>query len=217
MKFNHLPAFEKHLASADPDHLSDVYLIVDPQEYVQKKLAKRLLQEGEEWSQYLAEEITLQKLDELLNSYSMFSKRICLCIISVEKLPKTFLKRLVDYIKTPLAHIRLVLTASSMTKDLAPFVKEGVALDLSLEKPWDKEKRLSNMVMSMLSKNKLRASSAICDQIVKMCGSQVSLMDQEVEKLSCYLYGKNEVSRADLEIILSSPAQSIFKIGQALF
>ena len=217
MKFSHLPAFEKHVHSADPDYLSDVYLIVDPEEYVQKKLAKKLLLEGEEWVVYHAEELTFPKIDELLNSFSMFSASTCTCIVAIEKLPKNFLKKFLDYLKSPKNNMRLVLTASSMLKDFAVFAKDGVALDLSGEKPWDKEKRLSMQVLQKLRSAQLRASSAICNQIVKMCGSRVALIDQEVEKLSCYLYGKSEVARQDLEIILSNPQQSIFKIGQALF
>ncbi|MCH9631749.1 MAG: hypothetical protein S4CHLAM6_00660 [Chlamydiae bacterium] len=217
MKFSHLPAFEKHLHSADPEHLSDVYLIVDPEEHVQKKLAKKLLQDGEEWAVYHAEELTLSKIDELLNSFTMFSERACTCIVSIEKLPKNFLKVLQEYLKSPRSNMRLVLTASSMLKDFAIFAKDGVALDLSGEKPWDKEKRLSMQIMQKFKLAQLRASSAICDQIVKMCGSRVALIDQEVEKLSCYLYGRNEVALKDLDIILSNPQQSIFKIGQALF
>ena len=217
MKFNHLPAFEKHVKSADPDHLSRVYLIVDSEEYVQKKLAKTLVQKDEEWSTYYADELTPQKVDEILNSFSMFSPKRCIAILSIEKLPKNLLKMFLDYLKAPHESLRLVLTSSSMLKSFLPFVKEGVAVDLSSEKPWDKEKRLSDEVMNKFRGAKLKSTKLLCDQVVKMCGLKVSLIDQEVEKLLCYLHGKSEVSKEDLKLVLSNPEHSIFKVGQALF
>lgn len=217
MKFSHFQAFEKHLSSASPDQLSSVYLIVDSEEYVQKKLAKMILKEKEEWQLFVADELNAQKLDELLNSFSMFSKSLCVCLVGIEKLSKNLFKQLTDYLKKPRDDLRLIATASVLSKEFTDFAKVGIVLDLSGEKSWDREKRLSLSVMQRFKDYQLKASSAICDGLVKLCGAKEAFIDQEVEKLALCLYGKGEVTRHDLDFILPSIEQSIFKVGQAVF
>ena len=80
MKFSHLKAFEKHIESAGPKHLSAIYLIVDPEEYVQKKLAKKLVIEGQDYEEHFADNLTISKYNELIQSISMFTTSKCLIL-----------------------------------------------------------------------------------------------------------------------------------------
>ena len=132
------------------------------------------------------------------------------------KRPKALQKRILETCCKLDPSLRLVLCLSSMQKDFIFLNKEGVILDLSTEKPWDRDKRLSIDIQMMLKKEGLRIAASLSDQIVKMCASKVALIDSEVEKLICLLKGKLEVTRSDLRFVSSNYEYSIFKVGQAL-
>lgn len=216
MKFNQLSAFEKHLTQSDPSHLSDVYLIVDPEPYMQRKLAQSVAQKNEVQEIFSAETLTLGKLREALDTPSLFEPHKCCVILGVEKLPKNCLAFLKKNIENPYPQIRLVLTASQMSMTFSKLAKHLIALDLSMEKPWDKERRLAGYVSQTLKKANLFISSTLAEQVVKRSGSKVSYLDQELEKLICYLKGKKEVKQEDLNLLQNNLQLSIFKIGEAL-
>lgn len=216
MKFSHIKAFEKHVESADPAHLSSLYVLIDPEEYVQKRLAKSLIIKGQEVREVFPEDLTLSKLNEVVDMMPMFAQSQCLIFYRIDQLLKPLQKRLYEIAKSTPSHLRLVLCASTMPRDFASLHKEGVILDLVSEKPWDKEKRLSFDVREKLHQNQLRIASALADQLVKMCAMEVSKIDHELEKLICFLRGKKEVSRSDLSLISSSDQHSIFKVSEAL-
>lgn len=216
MKFSHIKAFEKHIESADPKHLSNIYLIVDPEEHVQKKMAQKLILDGESPEQHFADDLTISKYNEIVNSVSMFTARKSVILYRMDKAPKPLLKKILDTCTKLDLSLRIVFCLSSMHKDFAFLNKEGVILDLSMEKPWDREKRLSMTIAEDLRKEGIRISASLSDQIVKMCAAKVSIIDSEVEKLICLLKGKLEVSRSDLRFISSNYEYSIFKVGQSL-
>lgn len=216
MKFSHIKAFEKHVESADPAHLSSLYILIDSEEYVQKRLAKSLIIEGQDYKEVFPEDLTIAKLNELVDLMPMFAQSQCLIFYRVDQLLKPLQKRLYEISLSLPNHLRIVLCGASMPKDFLALHKEAVILDLLSEKPWDKEKRLSLEVREKLQKNHLRIASALSDQIVKMCAMEVSTIDQELEKLVCYLNGKKEVSRSDLSLISPNDQDSIFRVSEAL-
>ncbi len=216
MKFSQLSAFEKHLEKAAPDHLSEVYLIVDPEPYMQRKLALKVLQDKEAQEILSAENLTVGQLKQALEMRSLFEARKCCFVLGIEKLPKPTLDALLKAIQNPHPQIRLVLTASQMTSACHKMVKTIVTLDLSGEKPWDRERRLADYVSAKLNKASLFIAPALAEQVVKKAGSQMAMIDQELEKLICFLKEKKEVKREDLTILQSNFQYSIFKIGEAL-
>jgi DNA polymerase-3 subunit delta len=216
MKFNQLSAFEKHLEHIHPSHLSDVYLIIDSEPYVQKKLALKVMQEGEGKELFMAEELSLGKLKEALETPSLFEKSKCCFIFGVEKLTKNVHDYLSDFVLNPHPQIRLVLTASQMPPFLSKLLKNLITLDLSLEKPWEREKRLIYYVTRTLQKRGISISPVLAELIIKSCGAQVAHLDQELEKLTCYLKRGGEVRREDLDLLQENFQHSIFKIGELL-
>jgi len=216
MKFSQLSAFEKHLEKAAPDHLSDVYLIVDPEPYMQRKLALKVLQDNEAQDIYSAENLTVGQLKQALEMRSLFEARTCCTILGIEKLSKPALDALLKAIQNPHPQIRLVITASQMTSACQKMVKTIVTLDLSSEKPWDRDRRLSDWVSLTLREASLFITPALAEQVVKRAGSQMAMIDQELEKLICFLKGQKEVKSEDLEILQPNFQYSIFKIGEAI-
>lgn len=216
MKFNQLSAFEKHLEHINPSHLSDVYLIIDSEPYVQKKLALKIIQQGEGKEFFMAEELSLGKLKEALETPSLFEKSKCCLIFGIEKLNKNVHEYLSHFVLNPHPQIRLILTASQMVPFLSKLLKNLITLDLSLEKPWEREKRLIHYVTRTLQKIGISISVVFAELVVKSCGGQVAHLDQELEKLICYLKGRGEVRREDLNLLQENFHHSIFKIGELL-
>ncbi len=216
MKFNTLIAFEKHLNKAMPSHLSDVYLIIDPEHYMQRKLALTVTQKGESLECYNAEGLSLGEMKQAIEMGSLFELKKCCVFLGIEKLSKACLDSLEKAIKTPNPQVRIVLSASQMTPLCQKILKSVVTLDLSAEKPWDRDRRLTDYVCHSLKKESLFISTALAELVVKMTGGQVSIIDQEIEKLICYLKNKKEVKREDLSILHSNDQYSIFKVGECL-
>ncbi len=216
MKFTNVKAFQKHIETASIEHLCNVYLILDPESYIQQKVAKKLLDLHKNPEIYTGAELTLQKLSEILETHSMFSENKVVCIYEISKLTKPLLKKLLQATEKKRDPLRLILTAASMPKELSAFNKSGIILDLTQEKPWDRDKRLMFEIVQKFSENQLKISSALASQMVKMSDSKAAIIDQEIEKLICYLNGKNEVCREDLKLLGSYSQSSLFKIGQAL-
>lgn len=215
MKFNQLSAFEKHLES-DPNHLSDVYLIVDVEPYVQKKLSLKIPATDESIERYDFEEMTLGRLREILETPSLFDPKKCVILEKLEKIPKYLEQHLLKYIENPMGHVRLVLLGNKLNAFCQKMSKRVVALDLTQEKPWERETRISSYLTSKLKREGIHISSALSQQIVKICGGSIAQLDQEAEKLICLYRGKGEVSREDLEFLLQTEEHSLFKIAEAL-
>ncbi len=216
MKFTTSTAFDKHLQASRQDHLCDTYLILDPEDYVQKKWAKKIISADQLVESFDGQEANLSDLKMALESASMFTTSKCVCLYNCNKLSKEGFKSLQKYCENPHPAIRLILTGSSMPKELFFLNKSAVILDLTLEKPWDRDKRLALDVQVQFSKEKIQITLMLAEQLVKTCGSQVSIIDNETEKLICALVGKSQVSRQDLDQIPMQPQHSIFKIGQAV-
>lgn len=216
MKFSSTIAFEKHIEKAMPDHLSDRYFIIDSDEYLQKKLADQLAFENEEIHKTDAEDLSPQKIDQLLNAYSMFSEQKCVIITRIDKLNKSMMKTLAKVLQSPLEKTRVVVTSSKKIIELKNFDKEGIVLDLSMEKPWDKEKRLSEYVVMQLRKERKKISFLLAEELVKKVGLSLSQIDSELEKILCYIKDRSEIVKEDLSLSKASIGYSTFKICDAL-
>lgn len=215
MKFSQYSAFEKHL-EGDPAHLFDVYLFIDHEPYVQKQLAKKVLPQEIPIETYDLETLSLGKLREVLETSSLFTPKKSVLLQNTDKIPKALEEPLFKYMTNPDPRLRVALTGSKWTPYCQMVCKEIIALDLSLEKPWERETRLSEYLTKKLRREGVKISSALSDQMAKICASKFQQADQELEKLICYCKGQGEVKRQDLELLLKGQEYSTFKVAEAL-
>lgn len=216
MKFSQLRAFEKHLEQAAPNHLADVYLIMDSDLYAQKKWASKVAQFLPSLEKYDAEWVTLKDIKALFETRSLFDPVKQCVLYQIEKLPKNALNELQKFIESPHSDVRLILTSSTANAFCQKIAKHVVALDLVSEKPWDKEARLVQYVAQTLHQSGFRISSSLAQQIVSLCHGSLSFLDQELEKLICYSFGKKEITRDDLQLLKIPADISIFKVAEAV-
>jgi DNA polymerase-3 subunit delta len=79
--------------------------------------------------------------------------------------------------------------------------KEIVALDMSDEKPWDREKRLQ---MSLIAHG---LPSDVVSYLLQQVGPDAALLDQEVAKLRCFV-GERKVELSDAKAVLCGRDQT---------
>lgn len=211
MKYQNLKSFEKHIASASPDHLCRVYLVQMADDYermqVMQELVKRMLsREGS--LVRVSPESESQELYDLLNSPSLFGGDPVVMMDGCESLKKAELDRLTNFLeKTSLAGY-LLLGARGKSALVKVVEKVGIVLDMSDEKPWDREKRLGDMLSEMAKKEGKRLASDAVPLLVERLGTDFSLLSQELSKLICYVGERPTIERSDIFRVSAIHCQS---------
>ncbi len=216
MKFSQVRAFEKHLFEAYPDHLASIYLIIDSDDYAQRKWVHQIHYHHARPEFYKSMDLTKPKLNELFQSPSLFEPHRQIVLLEIDKAPKALWEIIIKALKSLPLQFQIILTASSYHTSFQKIMKEVIALDLSKEKPWDKEKRLVDYVQRSFQKANLKISSSLSLELVRQSAFGLAAIDQDVEKLICFLKGRRDVKREDFSLIQPKANASIFKVGEAL-
>lgn len=216
MKYQSAQAFEKHLKEAYPDHLSLVYIVACPFEFERKRLVNKILSWFQKRDSRLtlnrrsAATVSLQELLEPFQSQSLFPEQSCVILSEVEKLKKPGLEALASSVAHPSSSRihRLVILESASFKNLSDLYhtckKEVVVLDLSDEKPWDRQRRLKEWLVEKVAEEKKKISTEATAFLFEQIGYEWSCLEQEIEKLICYIGARGTVELKDVEAICSS-------------
>lgn len=201
MKFNQGSAFSKHL-QASPQHLSQAYLILCPQEEDRREFIRAAVsalcakQPSAEISTYDADKNA--DLRALL-SPSLFSQERIAVISNVEECTKSDFELLLHILAKPLPGIYLVFGASAKKQAEALMEqgkKELIVLDLSAEKPWDRQRRIKEEFFLQLKSQGKAISPEAWQALVESCGYEVTLLKQQIEKILVYI---GDASRIELK------------------
>jgi DNA polymerase-3 subunit delta len=204
MRFSSPTSFDKHLRGAFPDHIAAIFMIAVPCHYERKKYLDKLKDLFLKKDRHLRlvrfgdSDISLQQLGEEILTPSLFGG---LTLIIVEE---------ADAVKN-LSQLPLVppgthlLLGSSHFKPLSEFYhrgkKEIVVLDLSEEKPWDKERRLQEWLIAEAAYQRKSISSDVVHELLQRLGPDIATLDQELAKLICYIGEKPLIEIKDVEAI----------------
>lgn len=204
MRYTQLSAFQKHLASAAPHNLCRLYLIVCADAFERKAALDAILSYAAtpdaQVVRKVGPETTEREIFDALNSPSLFGGEP---IVVVDEADKKLLDALSSGLKEPLSFGYLFLGAKG--KVGAPFAQiQGVVLDLSEEKPWDREKRLAEKLHAMAKSAGTRLSTDAAPLILERVDGDAALLANEMEKLICYAAEKQEITRADVEAVCKS-------------
>lgn len=193
MRFQTIKSFRKHLEEASPHHFSKIYVLLglDPFE-----------------AKYMAEEIGAKmgrKVERSLASWqspSLFDEPLLFFLEDVEK-------------KISLPDSPVVL--SGKKKGLIAYEKEGVILDLSEEKSWEKEKRLAEEAFFIAAKHGKKIFASEASLLVERSGMSLPLLRSEVEMAAVAAGMREVISRADIEAMPSLTQEpTLWKIAEAM-
>lgn len=229
MKFNQLKAFEKHLEGASPAHFASLYMILSKDDYNRKIAYDRLIRYllGEQALNpmslcvYDDEKVDMDKVLQELGSLGFFSSKRVVVIHHAENLLKAATEKLLSYYANPNPSIYLVLTATAISV-VTNFYKKsellGVILEIPEERPWEKEKTLKTWVEQKVAKYGKQIDPAANQQLIKQMGTDQATLDQEIEKLICYVGGKPLITLQDVyAICLSVNVENVWQLGEAIF
>lgn len=229
MKYSNLKDFEKSLTEITFNKHAPNYLILAKDAFDRKNavdlLLKRLLNKKENPDLSLkvfeGESLHSEELLSELNTYSFFSKHQILIVNNADKLTKQVLKQLERYFEKPNPQLCLVLTAASISQSTNFYKKAeaaGIVLEIPEEKPWEKEKSMIEWVLRKVAEAAKKIDRQACESLVKQIGPNPAILEQELQKLFCYIDERKEITLGDIAAICTNlNVETSWQLGEAIF
>lgn len=197
MRYQSLVSFQKHLADAAPDHLCCVYLILMSDDFERAKEIDRILAYLKcAPDRFNGSDCHLPDCLDAMQSMSLFGSSVVV-LDEAEKLSKKEQEMLEKPIRHPNGTI--LLGARTKVPFLAKAVEDqGIVLDLTSEKPWDKEKRLIQALIERAKEAGKRVHPDVLLLIFERLGMDPALLYSEIDKLACYIGDRLEITREDV-------------------
>lgn len=202
MKYVKIDSFEKHLDEALPDHPSQVYFILmeDPFErgFISERIAKKI---GFEVTRLVKEQL----LEELESPSLFSSKRTLICDEAAEKeIPK-------------IEDLVLIFTGKSPPPFYKKMEKEGITLDLTREKPWDRKSRLQRWLLECARDRGKALSVDGATYLIDFSHADFAMLLQELDKVIAYSGEDKSLSLEMVKEICSlDPIQSGWQLSEAV-
>lgn len=222
MKFQNSSAFEKHLREAFPHNLSQCFALIIPKADERESAACHLI-------------TVLQKADPKLKVYktldfdktlveiqenSLFGDLPIVLLDGIESLAKKQWQELIPAVKSLPPGVRLILTGANAKScpTLSSQAKDSlVMLDLTAEKPWDREKRIAEQLMKKVSENGKTMERACLEYLMQAIGPELGLLEQALEKLICYTGNVGHIDlKAAHKLVRPSKEQSLWQLAEKL-
>lgn len=208
MKFSQLTAFEKHLKEAGPHNFSHVYMVVASTEFERRQIcsmiASALLPDAT--SRFEGGGCSLEQVVAQLNTLSLFGKRPLIILEGLDKFKKGELPPLVAYLARPSPFSFLILSAATFKAHQELYqkaIKEVILLDLSEEKPWEKEKRLRAFLLQEAALSKKALAPDLISYLLAEVGPDMATLSSELFKLITYVGERPSITLADARKISS--------------
>jgi len=208
VKFSSIAAFDKHLNEAYPDHLASIFLLVAPDDYERRKNIDKisaLVQKKDPTVRIVrlsGLESPLEQVKGELLTPSLWGGLTLVIYEAVDKVKHNAL--LGDFFAHFPPGVHLVLGASGF-KAVSELYQKGkkdvVVLDLSDEKPWEKERRLQDWLIEQTRLRQKTLNSDVVQYLMEHLGPDLATLDQELSKLLCYVGEKPRIELDDAKAI----------------
>ncbi|MGH2639119.1 MAG: DNA polymerase III subunit delta [Rhabdochlamydiaceae bacterium] len=208
MKFQTSGAFEKHLKESFPDHLAQVYLFISPCDYEKRLWAEHLIGLLKKKDLHLqttrfdALETHPIVIQDEIRTPSLWGGVRVLFIDQIDKVKP--LSPFLDLLNHSAPDVVLIFGATS-AKPVAELYQKGkkdlVALDVSEEKPWDKERRLQEWIQDEARKEGKQLPPEVAAELLRHLGTDLATLYQELKKLITFVGDKNILENKDVEAI----------------
>ncbi|MBF5060113.1 DNA polymerase III subunit delta [Candidatus Neptunochlamydia vexilliferae] len=201
MKYLKMDPFQKHLDEALPDHPSPVYFVCIADADERRFVAERIVKSLGLPTQWCDGETFSRELE----TPSLFAeKRVLIC----------------DSYEGKQLHLSddliLVLTSKSPTALTKKLEKEGVTLDLSGEKPWDRKPRLQRWLLEIAHAGGKKLDPAAAAYLLEFSPEAFAPLVSEVEKALVYTGDEKEVTLQAVKTIATlDPKQNGWQLSEA--
>lgn len=228
VKLNKLQAFEKHCREGSSLPPLPIYLLLS-KDTAKRRAAWEALRSsllGEcspdlVLKSFQGERLTAAELGEELLSLSFFHERSLIYVDSADKLKTPVINILNTYLETPSPKQILILSGASLRSDQRLYKlceKQGLVLDLPLQKAWEQERDLKQWVELAAQKANKALGAGVANALVQHATVQSDLLEQEWNKLLCYVAERPQITIKDCTALGIDDAQeSIWELGTAIF
>ncbi|NGX42863.1 MAG: hypothetical protein K940chlam7_01151 [Chlamydiae bacterium] len=229
MKYSNLRSFQKHLQEAAPQHFVPVYMLLGKDDFDRKEavqqLVPALLGKSKPPDHALrvfdGERLSIDEVEQDLHSMTLFADRRVVLINHAEKLNKQATSKLEKYFENPNPSLFLVISASTInraTRFYKNAEKMGIVLDIAEEKPWEKENSLAQKVVEKVQKQGKTIDQNTSRYLIKYAGMDQASLQQEVEKLICYVGERSQITEEDICAICTGVnTKNVWQLGDAIF
>lgn len=155
-----------------------------------------------------------------LNTASLLGGIPIATLDRIEELNEQEFSQLSAYVARP-SHFSYLILGASHLKQLSDFYDQGkkeiVILDLSLEKNWQREKRMKKQLSAHVAREGKVLSSANLDLLFQQLPLEMGIIEQELNKLISYVGDKKEITLEDLRAIsCTGKAKEGWQIADAI-
>ena len=213
MKYQNLFSFQKHLQNASPDHLCSLYLIILEEDFERMKIMEEILHRFSPVSppcRFRASEHSFCELLQELRTPCLFETKTIHFLDELEKLSLDSLRKINLFLKSDFVFILGARSRKSLASFIPTIERRGVILDLSQEKPWDKEKRFFELAKRMIFQRGKTISSTGLFRFFSKLDSDLALIENELEKLILYTAERNKIEHSDIDAITSQKKSFTF-------
>lgn len=222
MKYLAVEPFKKHLEASFPSSLSQLYLIVVLDDFERARLIDNItcyLPRNILSMNKITASASIKDIIETLSAPSLFGVNVVV-IDELENFKTQDIQVITSHIKQNKLFGSVVLAARNKKSFLTLFNevdKRGVILDLSLEKSWDKEKRLSSFIIEKCARAKKSITPEAIASVFFQIGHDMSTIENEIDKVSAYVGEKYLIEKKDiLEICSTSNNASVWQIAEEI-
>ncbi len=211
MKFLAEAPFEKHLKQSYPDHLSRLYLFISPCDYERRLWTEHLLSLLKNKDPTLqvirfhAREVSPIVISEEVRAPSLWKGMRVLIVEEIDQVKP--LDPFFNLLQNVPEDVVLIFEAAA-SKPISELYQRGkkelIVLDVSDEKPWHREKRLSDWMREQARKEGKNLPSDVALQLLHQLGTDLATLDQELKKLITYVGEKKVIDKDDIQAICGS-------------
>lgn len=220
MRYTNYHSFQKQIQSAaSSGFLSRSYLIAALNDYERTSaldlILKTLLVNDRFSESFQGSSFDKKVLFDFLQSSNLFGGEPVAVVTEGEKISKSefsFFQKLF-----PLNWGYLIIASKSKSFLMDLFEKEGIVFDQLLEKPWEKEKRILQTIEQKLKEAGKSIRPDVLASIIERIDLDAGTLNQEIEKLICYVGNKAQIEQSDVEaIIISNRKAAIWNLAESM-
>lgn len=207
MRYQNIKAFERHLSENSSCEKCRVYLVQMSDDKERLNLLNEIICKSIPKNHSLEKFSSSDELREIFDaliSPSLFGGQVVVALDECEAFKKKDVETVSEFIEKSSLSGYLLLGSRGKTPLSKVVEKIGLVLDMSEEKPWDKEKRLAETLGEMAKMEGKRLSPEAIPLLIEWLGTDIATLSQEVQKLVCYVGDKLIIERSDVFCICGS-------------
>lgn len=223
MKFLQFIALQKVLRSSS-SQIPRCYLVIHSQREERRRVLEKVSEEIARSYQKKTSTVWLEgdsiswgRVKNTLLTPSLFEEEEIVIWNGVDKVD---LEDLAHYVANPSSKAFFLMGVEQF-KSFAELYQKNqkhlVLLDLSEEKPWEKEKRLQQEVLQMAKEASKTISPEALTTLFSLCPPESLIVEQEFSKLASYVGARKEIIEQDvLSIVSGSLTSTGWQLSDAL-